>query len=216
MLRHAHGAFLCLAVLALPLLSSCGGSTTPGLARGQQLYDTCVPCHGEHGEGSRNLGAPAIAGLPQWYLEGQLAKFRDGVRGAHPEDVEGARMRPMARTLSLEGDVTSVAQYVASLPEVSPDHTLRGGNAQAGAARYQTVCMVCHGNDGRGMEPLKSPSLVAQADWYMLAQLNKFKTGMRGAHPQDITGGQMRAMAMTLESDQAVLDVIAYIQTLKR
>jgi cytochrome c553 len=197
-------------------LTSCGGTATPGLARGKQLYDTCVPCHGKEGAGDQALGAPAIAGLPQWYVEAQLSKFKGSVRGAHPEDNEGARMRPMAKTLSLPGDISSVSEYVAGLTEVRPVHTLQGGDAQAGSVRYQTVCMVCHGADGRGMEPLKSPSLVAQADWYLLSQIKKFKSGMRGAHPEDITGSQMRAMAMTLENDQAMLDVIAYIQTLSR
>ena len=41
----------------------------------------------------------AIAGQAQWYLEAQLVKFKNGVRGAHPDDMEGSRMRPMARTL---------------------------------------------------------------------------------------------------------------------
>jgi cytochrome c553 len=198
------------------LLASCGGTATPGLARGKQLYDTCVPCHGREGAGDQALGAPAIAGLPQWYVEAQLTKFKGGMRGAHPDDVEGARMRPMAKTLSLPGDIASVSQYVAGLTEVRPAHTLQGGDAQAGASRYQTICLVCHGPDGRGMEPLKSPSLIAQADWYMLSQIKKFQSGMRGAHPEDVTGGQMRAMAMTLENEQAIMDVIAYIQTLSR
>jgi len=215
-LRHVLGAVLCLVVLAVLLLSACGGTPTPGLARGAQLYDTCVPCHGEQGQGSHDLSAPAIAGLPQWYVEAQLTKFKGGQRGAHPNDVEGARMRPMARTLTRPTDVTSVAQYVAGLAEVHPVHTLPAGDPQAGASRYNTVCIVCHGPDGRGMEPLKSPSLVAQADWYMLSQLKKFKSGMRGAHPEDISGSQMRAMAMTLEDEKVMMDVIAYIQTLSR
>jgi cytochrome c553 len=215
-LRHTLGALLCLAAPAVLLVNSCGGGSAPGVARGGQLYDTCVPCHGERGEGDRTVGAPAIAGLPQWYVEAQLTKFRGGVRGAHPNDVEGARMRPMAKSLNHATDVTSVAQYVARFEEIQPQHTLEGGDPQRGAERYRTVCVVCHGKDGRGMEPLKSPSLVAQADWYMLSQLRKFKNGMRGAHPEDITGSQMRAMAMTLEDEKAMMDVISYIQTLKR
>lgn len=206
-----------LAALSLAVvLSGCGGMNRPGMARGAELYDTCVPCHGKGGAGDVALGAPAIAGLPRWYVEGQLGKYRSGMRGAHPADEEGHRMRPMARSLNLEGDVASVAEYVASLPAVPAPATLQGGNAAAGAERYTTVCVVCHGADGTGMEAMGSPALVHQADWYMLRQLEKFKSGMRGADTNDVQGQQMATMSATLEDRQAMLDVIAYILTLRK
>jgi cytochrome c oxidase subunit 2 len=208
------------AVLAAPLvslvLSGCGGMKRPGITRGAELYDTCVPCHGKGGHGDPALGAPAIAGLPQWYVQGQLDKFRNGMRGAHPSDTEGHRMRPMARSLNLEGDVPSVAEYVASLPGVAAPVTLAGGDATAGAERYTTVCVVCHGADGTGMEAMGAPALVNKADWYMLRSLHKFKSGMRGADSSDAQGQQMAAMVTTLEDEKAMLDVIAYILTLRK
>lgn len=211
---------IAIALLAAPLfplgLSGCGGMGRPGMARGAELYDTCVPCHGKGGAGDQALGAPAIAGLPRWYLEAQLGKFRSGVRGAHPEDTEGHRMRPMARTLNLEGDVASVAQYVASLAARPAPATLKAGDPAAGSARYTTLCVVCHGADAMGMEAMGAPTLLNQADWYMLRQLEKFKSGMRGADSNDVQGSQMAAMSATLEDPQAMMDVIAYIRTLRK
>ena len=192
----------------------CGGEPRQGLARGAELYDTCRPCHGTRGEGNVVVGAPAIAGLPRWYVEAQLDKFKKGIRGAHPDDAHGALMRPMARTLNHEGDAGSVAEYVEKMPGTHAAATL-GGDPAAGATRYNGVCIACHGPDGKGNQALSSPSLVGQADWYLLHQLQKFKSGMRGAHPEDVSGSQMRAMSMTLENDQAMLDVIAFIRTLK-
>lgn len=186
------------------------------MARGAELYDTCVPCHGKAGAGDQALGAPAIAGLPQWYVEAQLGKFRSGLRGAHPGDTQGHLMRPMARSLNVEGDVPSVAQYVASLPARPAPATLKGGDPAAGAARYTTVCVVCHGADATGMEAMGAPTLVHQADWYMLRQIEKFKSGMRGADSNDVQGQQMAAMSATLEDSQAMMDVIAYIRTLRK
>jgi cytochrome c oxidase subunit II len=205
---------LATAIVAAVGFVGCSGEPRQGIARGAELYDTCRPCHGARGEGNAVVGAPAIAGLPQWYLEAQLTKFKKGIRGAHPDDVHGALMRPMARTLNHEGDAGSVAQYVAAMPGTHAAATL-GGDATAGAARYNGVCIACHGPDGRGNEALSSPTLVGQADWYLLHQLQKFKSGMRGAHPEDLSGSQMRAMSMTLENDQAMLDVVAFIRTLK-
>jgi hypothetical protein len=37
---------------------------------------------------------------------------------------------------------------------------------------------------------------------------------MRGVHPDDIYGAQMRAMSMTLVDTTAMLDVVAYIKSL--
>ena len=50
----------------------------------------------------------------------------------------------------------------------------------------------------------------------MLTQIVKFKTGMRGAHPDDAMGAQMAAMSQTLEDSTAMDDVVAYIRTLQK
>jgi len=193
-------------------LSACGRTPKPGLDRGAQLFDTCVPCHGADGGGNEALGAPSIAGLSQWYLEAQLRNFQKGVRGAQAEDPEGLRMRPMAKTLELEGDVESVAEYVASLPRPVPPSTL-AGDVEKGRARFQ-ICAACHGAGGEGNEMLKAPSLVRANDWYVARQLHKFKAGLRGIDPSDIGGATMRPNALMLDDD-AMLNVATYIGTLR-
>jgi cytochrome c oxidase subunit 2 len=67
-----------------------------------------------------------------------------------------------------------------------------------------------------GLEAMGAPTLVNQADWYMVRQLEKFKNGMRGADTLDVTGQQMAAMSSMLEDHQAMLDVVAYIRTLRK
>jgi len=202
------------AVVLAWLATGCGTGSQAAASRGRTLFETCVPCHGTDGAGNRAVGAPPIAGLPLWYVRDQLTKFKGDIRGAHPDDAEGHRMRPMARTLRTPGDVEAVAGHVAGLPAVRPERTLPG-DAAAGQARY-TVCLACHGPDARGNEGLHAPPLAGQADWYLEAQLVKFKSGMRGAHPQDTFGAQMRAMATTLPDAQAVRDVVAYIKSLDK
>ena len=86
-----------LALLLGVLVAACD-ATPPsvGIARGEELFDTCAPCHGDMGEGNADIDAPAIAGLPQWYLEAQLESFKAGFRGKHVDDLPALRMRPMA------------------------------------------------------------------------------------------------------------------------
>ena len=190
-------------------------STTPdsGLERGEVLYGACISCHKADGSGLDVIGAPAIAGMSPWYVERQLNKFRTGIRGSHHEDIEGMRMRPMSRTLRHEADVKAVAAYVAQLAPVAADHTL-DGDPKAGQALY-AVCQTCHGAKAEGNVALNAPRLNDHDDWYMLNQLKKFKAGVRGSNPKDVTGAQMAPMASTLIDEQAMKNVIAYIQTLK-
>lgn len=204
------------AAYAAGLLVGCAQTPGPGLARGEQIFGTCVPCHGRDAHGDQALGAPSIAGLPRWYVERQLRNFQGAMRGAHPHDLEGSRMRPMARSLYRDGDVASVAEYVATLPGRVPAPTVTGGDTASGRARYQGICITCHLDDGKGNEALGAPPLTHQYDWYMMSQIAKFKSGMRGAHPEDIMGAQMAAMSNTLEDSAAIRDVIAYIRTLQK
>jgi cytochrome c553 len=197
------------ALLAAPALAE--GDT----ARGEKLFALCATCHTESGGGNELTLAPAIAGLPEWYVKAQLEKFRASGRGAHFDDIGGLRMRPMARWLGSEGDVEAVAAYVASLPATYPKPTLEGGDAEKGKL-YFAPCIACHGPQGTGMEALKAPPIAQMSDWYLLTSLKNFKAGVRGTNPLDTSGALMRPMTMTLPDEQAMLDVIAYIKTLAK
>ena len=101
-------------------LSGCRLGTTDAATRGQEVFETCVPCHNSDGSGNPAVGAPNIAGMKGWYVERELDKFRAGVRGMHFSDVEGMRMRPMALSLTSEEDVKAVAHYVETHASVPP------------------------------------------------------------------------------------------------
>lgn len=196
------------------VLSGCPAAAAHTPQSGHELYESCKSCHGNNGEGQAYIAAPAIAGMPKWYVESTVKKFRTGLRGAHPDDVEGLRMRPMSRQMASDSEVDIVSTYVASMPKTGPlPTTLTGGDAAAGATAY-AVCAACHGANGMGNEALKSPPIAGQADWYLLSSLKKFKSGVRGSAPGDIPGSQMRPMAATLADEQAMKNVIAHINSL--
>ena len=195
------------------VVAGCGGAPEQGIARGKDLFDTCVPCHGADGGGNALLRAPVIAGLPTWYLEAQLTTFQAGHRGYSAFDTVGIRMKTMSWSLDLEGDIGSVAEYVASLAKPARAAATVTGDAAAGQVSF-ALCASCHGADGSGSEVLRGPPLAGQADWYLLTQLKKFRSGERGTRPGDVWGGAMRPNAMALD-DAAMANVISYIQTLK-
>jgi len=211
-LRRVLIAFVGSAVLGCLFLA--GPALAQDLERGEALFALCTQCHGDDGQGNSMFLAPDIAGMPQWYAEQQLHKFRDGLRGTDFDDIAGMRMRPMALSLRTDEDVAAVAAYLATLPPADPEAELEGGDVAKGEQYYAT-CAACHGQKGEGNQQLSAPPLAAGSDWYMKTQLSNFKAGVRGANPNDGMGAQMRGMSFTLPDDQAILDVIAYIETLR-
>ena len=204
---------LVFAACLLGLASGCDTAPSGGPERGEAFYAYCAQCHGDQAQGIEKFRTPAIAGLPEWYLEAQLTKFREGARGDHPADVDGLRMRPMSRTLDPE-DLTLVIKHVASLPPALPAPTVEGGNAAAGKTIYQ-ACVSCHGDKAEGKLEQHAPPLAGASDWYLVNSLQKFKDGVRGSDAADVYGGQMRPAAIGLANEQAIKDVVAHIMTLR-
>jgi cytochrome c oxidase subunit 2 len=87
------------------------------------------------------------------------------------------------------------------------------GDMGRGEAKYK-VCAACHGENGEGKKYTNAPRIAGQQSWYLARQLKNFKNGVRGTHINDITGMQMRPMAMTLLTDQDIDDVLAYVGSL--
>jgi cytochrome c oxidase subunit 2 len=164
------------------------GSLAQDLARGEELFQLCGTCHGSQGEGNELFLAPAIGGMPLWYLESQLQMFRDGVRGTHFDDIQGMRMRPMALSLRTEHGDDLKAHYA--------------------------VCQACHGAAGEGVQATNGPPVANQSDWYLLSSIQRYKAGVRGSNPNDANGAVMRGMAAILQDEQAMKDVIAYMTSL--
>lgn len=182
----------------------------------QSVFKTCAACHGDSGQGRFDIQAPGIAGLPKWYIVSQIKKFKNGGRGKHHLDYAGLRMRPMARSI-YKSDIDLISDYISKLPRAKAASTFNdemAGDAAKGKNYYNT-CLACHGPTGDGMEALKAPPLKGMADWYLFSQLKKFKSRQRGYDPvRDLEGTtQMAPMANTLPDDQAIRDVIEYINT---
>ncbi|OGA27503.1 MAG: cytochrome-c oxidase [Betaproteobacteria bacterium RIFCSPLOWO2_02_FULL_68_150] len=154
-------------------------------AAGRPLYAVCAACHGAQAEGNPALHAPKLSGQGDWYLQRQLKYFKQGTRGAHDKDVFGKMMAPMAATLGDDTAIDNVSAYIKTLPDNPAPATVKGT-----------------ASDG-------------MSDWYLVTQLKNFKQGVRGAHPQDMYGPQMALMSEILADDQAINDLVAYINTLR-
>lgn len=83
--------------------------------RGKRLYVTCGTCHGLNGEGNYGTNSPRLSGQESWYLKRQLENFKQGIRGAHRDDLFGPQMGSMSRMLRSEQDIDDVIAYIATL-----------------------------------------------------------------------------------------------------
>jgi len=172
----------------------------------------CTVCHGVQLMGNPIIKAPRLSGMETWYVERQLRNFKNVVRGRHAEDPFGYEMQPMAESLSDE-QISEAAAFTNATRSPAPPATVIG-DIEKGKAHY-SACSACHGVDGTGNEALGSPDLTIPNDWYLVTQLMNFKSGARGSHPSDTYGMQMRASAQLLADDDAIMNVVAYINTLQ-
>lgn len=185
----------------------------PTLAAGQAAFAVCGACHGAQGQGQQVLNAPKLAGLDALYVERQINYFKAGVRGSAEGDIYGATMVPMMATLPDQNAIRNVAAYIESMPDQSMATTITGDSARG--ERLYTTCAACHGASGEGTWSMNAPRLAGGSDWYLVTQLKNFQARIRGAHDGDVYGEQMGLMADILPDDQAINDVIAYINTLR-
>jgi len=180
-------------------------------AAGHAAFAVCSACHGANAEGNQSLNAPKLAGQPAWYLKRQLQNFKHGIRGGAPGDAIASQMAAIAQPLD-PVTMDNVVAYIATLPDSHAGSTVHG-DATRGESRYAT-CSYCHGASGGGSWATNAPRLAGMSDWYMARQLQQFKQGHRGRHPQDFNGSQMATMSKIVVDDQETADILAYINTL--
>jgi len=200
---------------------------------GEELYVACTFCHGAEAQGNDRRDGPALAGLEAWYIEKQIYNFRNGLRGYSDQDIPGKVMHGSTPMIRNDFTIKSISEYIAGLEPGLPmarnalgdrpfiwDSPYAGldpsitGDARAGEITYKSVCVVCHGAEGGRNELLGAGNLGYLSSIYMERQLMYFRDGIRGGQPADVSGQQMAAMAKILTTDQAIADVVAYIQEL--
>lgn len=115
--RQAVAAY----VAAMPQVGAGGTASVKGagkvdLNNGKTQYNSlCTSCHQANGAGNKALGAPRLAGVDPTYIARQLANFRAGVRGAHPDDKTGKQMAAISKLLADPVAERDTLAYIATL-----------------------------------------------------------------------------------------------------
>ncbi len=98
------------------------------LANGREAYrENCMECHRYNGHGEMVFKSASLAGLPAWYLEAQMQKYLEGIRGYHPDDETGGKMRTMAIRPQSPEELKDIIAYITTLSEEYPVEKMKRG-----------------------------------------------------------------------------------------
>ncbi len=209
----------------LPVQTVTSSSTAPDpalVARGARIaaegireraIPACANCH--ESDGSRISGAPHIAGQSATFLRRQLGAMGRGGRGGA---IGWNPMPAVAHDLD-DKDIAALAAYYSGLkpakaaggqsPATTPAPLLRTAiHVNLGAAKdiFDTRCVKCHINAGRGDAQGNYPNLTIQATPYVAQTLYSFRTGAR-------PNVKMREIIDSLSFDQ-ITSLADYVNSL--
>lgn len=166
------------------------------LALGRNIFaNHCATCHGTDARGAR--GFPNLAD-GHWQWGGSAEQIQHSILHGRQ-----AAMPGWGAVLGPEGTPQVVA-YVRSLSGLSHN----AAAAQAGKARYDQVCVACHGPEGHGNPLLGAPDLTVNAWIYGSSEEALTETLVKGRN------GVMPAHGPLIGED-AVRMVAAYVYSLR-
>ena len=157
------------------------------LTLGHNVFvNNCIACHGSDARGAK--GYPNLTD-DDWLFGGQpdtvLTTILKGRQGVMP---------PLGAALGDQG-VDEAANYVLSISGQKADAAL----AQAGKARFMTICIACHGADGKGNAAIGGPNLTDNI-WIYGGSPEDIKASVKNGH-----NGQMPAWEPVIGKDRARL-----------
>jgi cytochrome c oxidase cbb3-type subunit 3 len=164
---------------------------------GERLYLTyCTTCHGSDARGAR--GFPNL-------------RDRAWLWGGDPESIKTtltngriAAMPAWAAVLGEDG-IDEVTQYVLSLSGRATIEEM----ATRGKARYDTLCVACHGPEGKGNPALGAPDLTDDV-WLYGGSITRIAESLRIGR-----NGRMPAQLERLGEDKIHL-LTAYVYSLSQ
>lgn len=186
-----------------PLYARYAAMPIPEVARdvqareiGQRVFaNNCATCHGSDAGGG--IGYPNLTD-DKWIWGGTpeaiVATIANGRSPVMP---------PFAPAIGGEEGIPAVAAYVLSLSGRKVDPEL----AKTGEAKFKTVCIACHGMDGKGNPALGAPDLT-DGDWLYGGTEAAIAEGLRKGR-----AGKMPAHGELLGPERVHL-VAAYVWSL--
>jgi cytochrome c553 len=84
-------------------------------------------------------------------------------------------------------------------------------NVRAADKSDLSYCTVCHGAHGNGNPAIRAPKIAGMEPWYIRRQLEAFRDGVRGTHPDDAPGQEMQPVGVRLRDEARIQEAIEYV-----
>ena len=181
--------------------------------KGKEYSKSCVGCHGKNFTGLISERSPSLPQLSNWYMQGQLQKYKQNILGYKVEDSDGYSMSTLMKDYSNQ----QIADMVSYIKTFQPRKQLNmlHGDLENGKIEYQLNCMACHQENGKGNKQLHAPNLVGLSDVYIVNQLIKYRDGIRGNGNGDKHGKVMQLFAKNLKNETVMKNIASYIISLQ-
>lgn len=170
---------------------------------GRERIQFCSNCHGEDGNSTRP-DIPNLASQNPSYMVEQFQHFQTGVR-------KDFVMQTLAKQFSVQ-DKINISIYFSSkrLKRIKVDES----KAAAAENIYQTICVRCHGPDGRGETGYAR--VAGQKPAYVIKTLKRFRSNAKDSaagKPTDRTNILMEQVTARL-TDEEIESLAYYLATL--
>jgi cytochrome c553 len=176
------------------------------IAAGEERISSgvCAQCHGHDGTATKPL-TPNLAGQNAAYMLEQWEKFADGRR-------KNFVMQVLAKNFTMEEKVNIIVYYESLKPKPAAADPVA---AQRGARIFQSVCKLCHGEDGRGEQGYAR--IAGQPVDYVTLTLKRFRDNAHQAvAAEDVKRSNVRMEQVAQSLSDADIEGLAnYIALLK-
>lgn len=171
---------------------------------GQRLFLTnCAQCHGSDARGGK--GFPNLTDN-DWLYGGDPEMIKTSITNGR-----NGVMPPLAAAVGGDDAVKDVANYVLSLSGRTHDEL----RAARGKTKFGTICIACHGPDGKGNKIVGAPNLTDDIWLYGGTEADIVRMVTKGEGASSASGGISAMPAHKGKLDEAKIHLLAaYVYSL--
>ena len=175
-------------------------------AIGERLFlSNCAQCHGSDAGGGR--GYPNLRDN-DWLYGGEPEMIKTTITNGR-----NGVMPPLAAAVGGEDSVKDVAHYVLSLSGRTHDEL----RAARGKSKFNTICIACHGPDGKGNQIVGAPNLSDDIWLYGGAEADIIRMVTQGEGASSAASGTSAMPAHKNLLDEAKIHLLAaYVYSLSQ